>query len=523
MADEKPTSEQGYQVNIGLSSWAGFVNEQHELNPALNWPLSIDVFDRMRREDAQVGSVLRAVTMPVRSAHWVLDPAGCEPAVVDLVAEDLGVPVKGRNDDSLDRTGRDRFSWAEHLRLALLELVYGHSVFEQVYRIDDAGLARLRKLAWRPPRTISKFEVARDGGLVSVSQHGTTDPIPVDRLVVYVNEREGGNWVGTSLLRSAYKNNLLKDRMLRAQALTIERNGLGVPTYIAPEVPEGVTGEARKRWVDEQIKQGLEIAKGFRAGETAGVALPHGGSFKLEGVTGKLPATDEPIRYHDEQIARAVLAHFLNLGTETGSWALGSTFADFFTNSLNAVAQHIADVTQQHVVEDLVQVNWGEGVRAPRLVCEPIGSQHPATSTAIKELIDAGAIEPDEALQAWVREKWGLPVGSGGAEAAAGGDVEPVGSDAEQARFAAETAQKVYLATDKTVLTQEEARDLVARSGAVLSQVAPDTQRIPDQSSSPAEGDTEEEEVTDGEGEGSEEMVSNSRRRFWQRRRRKRD
>jgi hypothetical protein len=58
-----------------------------------------------------------------------------------------------------------------------------------------------------------------------------------------------------------------------------------------------------------------------------------------EGCDGTLPSTDEPIRYHDEQIARAVLAHFLNLGTETGSWALGSTFANFFTDSLNAVAR----------------------------------------------------------------------------------------------------------------------------------------------------------------------------------------
>lgn len=44
-------------------------------------------------------------------------------------------------------------------------------------------------------------------------------------------------------------------------------------------------------------------------------------------MSGDLPDTDAPIKYHDEQIARAVLAHFLNLGTQTGSWALGSTFA----------------------------------------------------------------------------------------------------------------------------------------------------------------------------------------------------
>ena len=53
-----------------------------------------------------------------------------------------------------------------------------------------------------------------------------------------------------------------------------------------------------------------------------------------------------------------MLAHFLNLGTETGSWALGSTFADFFTQSLNAVAEQVCDVVQQHVIEDLVDLNW---------------------------------------------------------------------------------------------------------------------------------------------------------------------
>lgn len=407
MADEK---EQGYQVNMGVTSWTGFLADEDETNPALKWPLSLDVFDRMRKEDSQVGSVLRAVTMPVRSGRWVLDPTGCDPAVVDLVAEDLGLPVKGRPDDEMERTGRDRFSWEEHLRLALLELVYGHSIFEQVYRIDGVGRARLRKLAWRPPRTISKFEVARDGGLVSITQYGEDQPLPVSRLVAYVNEREGGNWAGTSLLRSAYKNGLLKDRMLRAQALTVERNGLGVPVYESPPVPDGVNGDARKKWVDEQIAHGLAVAQSFRAGETAGVSLPHGAKFTLTGVSGKLPDTDTPIRYHDEQIARAVLAHFLNLGTETGSWALGSTFADFFTNSLNAVAGQIADVAQRHVVEDLVELNWGAGVRAPRLLCEPIGAQHPATSTAIRELIDCGAVTPDEVLEAHVRELHGLPV-----------------------------------------------------------------------------------------------------------------
>lgn len=406
-------AELGYQSDI-LPGWGSFTSvETHETNPELMWPRSIDVFDKMRREDAQVVSVLRAVTLPIRSAKWLIDPAGASDEVVRHVASDLGLQIKGRDPVAALRT-RGRFSWGEHLRLALLELPFGHSYFEQVYRLEG-NRAHLAKLAWRPPRTIAEIEVARDGGLVAIVQHGITGKsdvrIPVDRLVAYVNDREGGNWVGQSLLRSAYKNWLLKDRMMRAQALTVERNGLGIPMHTAPPTHEDVTEladiEAREK---EQIAAGLKIAKDLRVGDSAGVSLPHGAALELLSIKGKLPDTDGPIRYHDEQIARSLLAHFLNLGTETGSWALGSTFANFFTDSLNAVADHVADVTQQHVVEDLVDVNWGPTEPAPRIVCEAIGSEHPATAEAIKMLVDAKAITPDETLEQFVRASYGLPM-----------------------------------------------------------------------------------------------------------------
>ena len=451
--------EQGYQVS-GLSSWASMAAESHETNPDLAWPLSVEVFDKMRREDSQIGSVLRAVTLPIRGAEWMIDPAGASDEVVELVSTDLGLPVKGRPPVNPLRT-KGRFQWGEHLRLALLELVYGHSYFEQVYKPED-GKLRLKKLAWRPPRSISSVKVARDGGLISIQQHGVKEPITVDRLVAYVNDREGGNWIGSSLLRTAYKNWLLKDRMLRAQALTVERNGLGVPVYEAAPLPDNADVSEREAWQQSEKVAGLALAKGFRAGEAAGASIPNGSSLTLMGVTGKLPDTDKPIRYHDEQIARAVLAHFLNLGTETGSWALGSTFADFFTSSLNAVAEHIRDTTQAHVVEDLVDWNWGETEPAPRLVFKPIGSGGSLTAEALKGLIDAGVIQPDETLEAFMRAAYSLPVKD---EA----DPESDGfiTDAESAKAAADAIQKVYLGVG-IVVSKAEARDIVRRSGAEL-------------------------------------------------------
>jgi len=474
-------AELGYQVE--LPGWAHFATDPAEKNPDLQHPHSIDVFDQMRSEDSQVGSVLRAVTLPIRAGKWQLDCEGVDPRVAALVSEDLGLPIKGQEFKQPARA-RDRFSWDEHLRLALLSLVYGHSFFEQVYRFDEAAaLYRLRKLAWRPPRSISKIEVARDGGLVGIRQYGVDPLLGVNRLVAYVNEREGGNWVGRSVLRTAYKNWLLKDRILRTQALTVDRNGLGVPVYTGAPLPEGKARMAAadvERWRESEKDSGLALARGFRAGETAGASIPAGSKLELIGVTGKLPDTDKPIRYHDEQIARAVLAHFLNLGTETGSWALGSTFADFFTGSLNAVARSISTVSQQHVVEDLVDLNFGADVPAPRLECEPIGAEMPVTAEAIRALIESGAIRPDDELEAHVRARWGLPAFDAASGRGESVEANGVASDAEQALFAATAAQKVYLATDKVVLNQDEARDLVRRAGGQLIGDAPDTQRVPD-------------------------------------------
>lgn len=469
-------SEIGYQADSGPLGWGKLVAETHETNPDLQWPNSLDVFDRMRREDPQVKSVLSAVTLPIIRNEWEIDGTGCRPEVVAHVAADLGLPVKGEARTAPSRL-KGRFSFKDFIRLALLELPYGHSFFEQVYD-QTTGATHLAKLAWRPPRTISEVEVAPDGGLVAIKQRGIAGKsdvrIPVDRLVAFVNDREGANWLGESILRSAYKMWLLKDRVLRIQALTAERNGLGLPTFTASPPPDGSSFEEAKEWGEREIERGLEIAKAARAGDTAGVSLAHGSTFALTGVSGRLPDTDKPVRYYDEQIAGAVLANFLSLGGDnaTGSYALGETFVNFFTDSLNATAQHLAEVVQGHIIEDLVDLNWGPSEPAPRIIPAVIGETQALTAEAVRALIDCGALTPDPALEEYLRAKYGMPVKAAIAEAkaVAQGGVD----DAEQARAAAEVAQKVYLATNKKPLTQAEARELIRRAGADLTGDGPD-------------------------------------------------
>jgi hypothetical protein len=397
MTTPAPTSEIGYVRPDSRSWWS--VLEQ-ETTPELRWPLSLGVYERMSTQDAQVRSMLLAITLPVLRTQWRVDPAAARPEVARAVADDLALPVVGQQAPPVART-RDRFSWQRHLQSVLATMPrFGHSFYEQLYRWDGQRW-RLRKLAARPPRSISKINVAEDGGLVSVEQDavglGRSHPvIPVRRLVAYVHDPEPGSWTGTSVLRPVYKNWLLKDDLLRRQNQIAERNGMGMPLYT------GAEGE-------EDLARGSALAQSWRAGDAAGAAVPYGAQMQLLGVDGTLPDLQAQIRYHDEQIIQSVLAHFLKLGTQTGSWALGSTFADFFTLSLQALGEEIADIATQHVVEDLVDVNWGESEPAPRLVFDEIGSRQQASAQAIKALVDAGVLFPDRVMEEAVRQMMGLP------------------------------------------------------------------------------------------------------------------
>jgi hypothetical protein len=402
-----PVREKGYATSYPTTNGYWGYTDDPEKTPELRWPLSVAIYDSMRRQDPQVSSVLRAVTHPIRRTTWRLDGEGCDPKVTEWVANDLGLPILGQeNKKPLTRT-RDKFSWNDHLRLALLMLPFGHMFFEQTYLYDEAAeLYHLRSLGPRLPRTIAAINVARDGDLVSIMQYsaggGGSVEIKAAQLVAYVLDREGGNWMGTSLLRPAYKSWLIKDRLIRTQAQTIDRNGMGIPVYEAAEK-------------ETSLDAGLDLASSVRAGDNSGTAIPNGAKLRLMGVEGALPNADTPIRYHDEQIARAVLAHFLNLGQSsgTGSYALGSTLAETFTQSLQATGEEVADTGTAHIVEDLVDINWGPQEPAPRIVFDEIGSQHAATAQAIALLVQNNVLTPDEGLEAFTRAAYGLPSPSG--------------------------------------------------------------------------------------------------------------
>lgn len=452
-----PTREIGQLVV--LPTWGILAGTDPADPPAFQFPQRVTTVERMRT-DPQIDALCSSLTMPIMRYRWELDPNGARDEVVQQTATDFGIPIAGSNDPA--PRSRRRFKHRDHLEHALLALWHGFMMFEQVPDTERFDLVRdgwrLRKLAPRLPGTIDKLHVAPDGGLAGISQHGYRPPpmrgrragawsanepdpqIGVNALLAYVWKREGANWYGRSMLRPLYRDWILKDRALRVDAIKNERFGVGIPTATAPEGGDPA--------------QYSKLAQNMRVSEMSGVGLPAGASVGVEGIRGTLPDVMASIRYYDESMARAFMAMIIQLGqTQTGSRALGNTFADHFQMLVEAVADWYKDTTNEHAIEDYVDWNWGEDEQAP-LLRWSYAEHSPLAVADLVAMATAGVITMDRETEDAVRKQTQLP----SLQPAEEGSID----DAASSAF---TQVGLPALVDSFILTPEEARTLIGVSG----------------------------------------------------------
>ena len=424
MPDTRLPSSLTVQQSVpGTWSSGGQLQQVGEYNPALRWPASVAVFDEMRK-DGKCASVLRALKMPVRGTPWhVVDSPDVNPAVATMVRNQLGLT------DSRRRRRGQGISWDPFLRHCLLAQDFGHMFFEPVYTIGPPGpndtlpagrsYAHLARMAPILPQTISGFNINDDGSLDSIEQQAAinggqwkTVPLPAATLLAVVNDREGSDWAGTSMLRAAYKDWMIKDRLERMGPMIAERNGMGVPVY--------------KHSEDGSRMGGLRVATSFRAGDLSGVSMPNTDDLTLQGVTGTTYDPLPLVQYHSQEIARSVLAMFLDLGHDNGARNLGETFVDYFTMAINAVITDLEETFTEGLSRRIVELNFGPDEAYPAIAADDITAQPPLTAQSIQMLIAAGVVTPDPALEEFVRQAFSLPPVTTAADNNAE-PVEPVG------------------------------------------------------------------------------------------------
>jgi hypothetical protein len=404
---------------VGTANFAGFIRDLGEYNPILEGRNAFLIYEKMRRSDADVKAALLACKLPIRAADYQIVPGlkesepGFELAkqIADEVRENLFSGLESPTSTGCWVT--QNFETVKEN--ALLCLDFGCAAHEDLWHIDGDKV-RLRKLAPRLPYTFYRYHVDEDGeSLLYLEQYGYRGNnfvnvlVPAEKLAYFVNDMEGAYFYGRSVLRAAYQHWYMKSQIYRIDAISIERNGLGVPTIKQGPNVSAEDRKAAQNWVQM-----------LAAHESTGLSLPNGWEFALTGISGRVRDPQTSIQHHSEMILRSVLANFLTLGTtQTGSRALGGSMRDFFYLSLEALSRKIDETISNTTIRRLVNYNYtplpGKKLPYPRLVTSNIIVINPLELLEVAKEVgkfEVDLLQPDNDTENWIRKKCGLPLKS---------------------------------------------------------------------------------------------------------------
>lgn len=278
----------------------------------------------------------------------------------------------------------------------------------------------LRKMSQRLPSTIILWNVDKAGELVSITQQTPVFvagggqsyeeiTIPAEHLLVFVNEKWGDEWTGSSVLRAAFKPWRLKEMMEKVMGIAYERHGVGIPVAYVP-----ANRESDKVLIDELEEKLINL----RAGEFSYLIFPGpkstgnmpGFNFEIASPQGGIPDFEPALTYLRSEIKGALLVRFSELGHgQTGARATASTQAEVWYSALNGLSRQISAQIDV-LIRRLVDVNYPDVERYPKLVFSGIKARNLleyAQATAL--LMNAEALHPDTPTRAWVRREIDAP------------------------------------------------------------------------------------------------------------------
>jgi len=379
---------------LGSSSVSPFTSwVRREYNQDLVGIKGLQQYDKMRKSDGTVKGTLRAVKTPVLSARWFVEPD-----------DNTKVSDKNAADFVWDNLTHMSITWPQFLIESLLMCEFGYYMFEIVWeeRIVN-GQTRLciKKLAPRHPMDVWTWHFDENGGPAGVTMlpptTGMQQPvdIPISKLVVFTFDREAGDIEGISILRSAYKHWFYMEQLYKIDAIQKERHGIGIPII---KLPPGFS-QADKTMAEN-------MGRNLRTNERAHIVLPPNWDILFAKLEGQRVDCLESIKEHKEAIRENILLGFMGVDTTT-------TEEDqtMFLKATRFIADIVCETINTYLIPKIIDANFSR-VGVPKLKARRIGEQADwrTLSFAIRNLIGAGALVPDDPLEEMLRDEMDLPL-----------------------------------------------------------------------------------------------------------------
>lgn len=389
----------------GNQIFAGIIAQDAEYNPDFYWRDAIDVYEKMRRNDAQINAVLNMLYLPIQRTTWRIKPAS-----TSAIDKEIASFVESCLFHDMLYTSTEgrviRQQWQSILEHILLMLPFGFSVFAKWFRVDDDGWIKWARFEPLLQRTLWRWWVGADSQLVGIQQRTFKnwrvefEDIHADRILRFAWRQEGNNYDGWSVLRSAYKHWYYKDGFYKIQAIAVERS--------ATMPPIGTLGPQDMNTASANAL--LAQLQNMRVSDSMGIVLPFGQTIQIpENHMRGSQEIDQGIAHHDMMIARNVLAQFINLGsTETGAYALADVQTKTFMECEEGVATYITSVLNTDAIPELVDYNYDGVTIYPEIEYEPLADADVKDiSLAIQQM--ASFISNDPGFEDYVRKLVGAP------------------------------------------------------------------------------------------------------------------
>lgn len=429
MSDKLPASLRMDRIDrmrpmgkTGLKEYSGYIYE--EFLRSLDGALGVKVYKEMANNHAVIGAVIFVVESLLSSAAFNIEAADSSPEEqekANFVSECL-------NDME--------HSWEEFVRTVARGLItYGWAVHEKVFKRRmglDSEDRRFRskysdgRIGWREwaPRsqdTLLHWVMDEEGqqavGMVQLPpQGGQTITLPLTRCLHFKTDYSKYNPEGRSLLRNAYVSWFYQKRLIEIESIGVERDLAGLPMLKIPMLYMGSSATTEQKQFYEECKA---IVTRTKNDEQMGLVLPSDRDekgnllfeFTLLGQGGGRRIDTNPlIERYDRRIAMTMLADFIMLGHEAvGSFALSSSKTGMFARAVGSILGMIAAEINKAIPE-LLKLNGFDTTKVPT------GSFADLETPDLQELanyiatmVGAGVLQPDELLEAFVRDAASLP------------------------------------------------------------------------------------------------------------------
>lgn len=378
----------------GTNIFKGIITSE-EYNTRLTGQQALRQYDIMRRSDSTVRAALQVCKLPLLALDRTIEPASDDPEDV-YAANFIKRELFDRNIDlhNIIRQGLTMFE-------------FGYSAAEKTFDLTEfEGQTRIgiANIGFRKQTSVFAWETSTgDPGIIQQLWDRQVD-IPRVKLMVFTHDQEGENYNGISLLRYAFKDWDIKDKLILVNAIALEKLAMGVPILKAP-----AEADASDR---EKARAAL---RQFRANEEAFMEMPD--KWEIEMMDMKANSTKDvlpTIQYHDRQIVFSVLAQFLALGAAdaSGSRAVSSDHSKLFLLSEEAVNKNIVTVIQEQLIKQLCDLNFSNLKNGyPKLTSSKLGDEDiTALADGVGKLMTAGALTADPDMEDHLRKSMHLPL-----------------------------------------------------------------------------------------------------------------